>query len=330
MFFFSTAVAFSQTRVDTFVYVRDIFSGAPEERSDIQQNLKAGVSVLGFSVTENIREADYVVSCSIIGEALPLMTLTLLNTNEESLDSRDLVFTRPQETYDRFPDVLQSLFDGQLLGQISVNEVDVAPETAAADQEPANGVSANPGTAAVNQKPAMRDVWKHKVLFLNARLGVSNRYYLSDTEDKPTVLFTVDGGLEGELHPFKFLALQFGLNYAVDWDPRTSTLLNGTSVLSIPVMLKFIFNPSMTTTLGFYGGGYTNFVLLGTTTPPLLGVLGGVDLAVKAGPGAVLFDLRYSIDMGSTDVHDDNIESYKRMFLTLSAGYKFGFFARKH
>jgi hypothetical protein len=84
----------------------------------------------------------------------------------------------------------------------------------------------------------------------------------------------------------------------------------------------------MATTLGVYGGGCTNFAFLGTTTPPILGVIGGLDLAVKAGPGAVLFDLRYSMDMGNTGVQDERIASYKRMFFTLSAGYKGGFIAR--
>jgi hypothetical protein len=165
-------------------------------------------------------------------------------------------------------------------------------------------------------------------LYLNARLGVSARYYRDAAEDIP-VIITADGGIEGELHPFKFLALQFGLNYAMDWDPKTSAPLKGSSILSTPVMLKFIFNPGTASTLGFYGGGYMSFAHWGPTSPPPFGVLGGLDVAVSAGPGAVLFDLRYSKDLGSTGIQDGEFTAYNRMFLTFSIGYKFGFINRK-
>jgi hypothetical protein len=179
------------------------------------------------------------------------------------------------------------------------------------------------------------DAWKYKWWFLNARLGVSNRYYLSEADGVPTVLtFTIDTGIEAEFHPFNALALQFGLNYALDRAeyPRSATItpvVYSTFVMSIPFMVKYLCNTSVTTTLGFYGGGYASFKLLGPTTPPPIGVLVGADFAIKAGPGAVLFDLRYSADLKSTDVDDDTIESYKRMFLTFSVGYKGGFIPRK-
>jgi hypothetical protein len=287
------------------------------------------------------------------------MTLTLLNAREDELASGDLVFTRPQEAYDKFPEVLESMFEGQPLrqspaagvsavpgtadAQSTANGVGGAPGTAAA-QSTANGVGGVPGTAGaqsaangVNAAPGgaaedlRSDAWKRKVLFLNARIGVSNRYYLNDTADRP--IFTVDGGLEGELHLFKFLALQFGVNYALDraeyQSQGATSRVHSTSVLSIPVMLKFIFNPSTATTLGFFGGTYANHALLGPTEPPLFGVLAGIETAVKAGPGAILFDLRGSRDLGSTDVHDDPSISYDRMFFTFSVGYKFGFLTRK-
>jgi hypothetical protein len=386
MLFFYAVLEFPQIKADTVVYVMEVFSGPTGERSAIQQNLKAEVRALGFSLTENIRDADYRINCSIIGSALPLMVLSLLNPMEEELTTRDLVFTNPQEAYDRFPVALQALFDGQPLRQrpvsgtsgasgpaASVNQrpasgTSGASGTAAANQRPANGASRASGTAAAaSQRPAngangepetaadfqpdspfaegiqadgplvfsAPDAWKRKWLFLNARLGVSNRYYLSETDSIPTVLtFTVDTGIEAEFHPINPLALQFGLNYALDRAeyPRSSTIrptVHSTFVLSIPFMVKYLFDTSAATTLGVYGGGYTSFVVLGTTTPPLLGVLVGIDLAVNAGPGAVLFDLRYSADPESTDVDDKKIPSYKRMFLTFSVGYKIGFITRK-
>jgi hypothetical protein len=202
-------------------------------------------------------------------------------------------------------------------------EANGEPGTAAAGQRTANGTRGS-----VDLPDNDSDAWKHKVLFLNARLGVSNRYFLSKGVPD-ALIFTGDAGIEGEVHPFNFFALQFGANYAMDWDPRVSSPLSGTYIVSIPFMAKFLLNTSKATTLGIYGGGYANFPILGKTTPPPFGVLAGLDLAVHAGPGAVLFDIRYSADMGNTDAEDDKIESYNRMFLTFSAGYKIGFIKRK-
>ncbi|GHV25919.1 hypothetical protein AGMMS4952_04890 [Spirochaetia bacterium] len=209
---------------------------------------------------------------------------------------------------------------------------DPLPISSTGDPLPTSSTGGSSPASSTGGFPLVDD-WKYKWLFLNARAGISNRYYLADADDIPTVsIFTVDAGAEAELHLFNVLALGFGINYALDRAeyPRVTTpLIHSTSVLSVPFMLKYFFNTSMVTTLGVYGGGYTNFVLLGTTTPPPLGVLGGIDLAVKAGPGAVLFDLRYSTDLGSAAVKDDQIKSYRRMFLTLSVGYKVGFIKRK-
>ncbi|GHV76088.1 hypothetical protein AGMMS49942_09090 [Spirochaetia bacterium] len=355
---FSAVLVFPQTKADTFVHIMDVESGPPEERGTIQQNLKTEVRALGYSVTGNVREADYLLNCSVKGAALPLMVLTLLTPREVALVSRDLVFTRPEEAYARFPATLQSMFAGQPLRQRPVNAVIAAPGmvssgTSAAAQNPVTGLSAAPGTAVPGTSAAAQnlvagvsaapgtvasgtatpgtaaedlrfdespapDAWKYKWFFLNARIGVSTRYFF--TKGMPAVLM----GLEGEFHPLNFFALQFGLNSAMAWDPRTSMPIYDSYIVSIPFMGKFIFNTSTETTLGVYMGGYASFNFLGPTKPPPLGLLAGADLAVKAGPGAVFFDIRYSVDL------DDEIDPYDRMLLTLSTGYKFGFGKKAH
>jgi hypothetical protein len=329
------------------VYVRDVYSGPPEERSSIQQNLKTGVRTLGFSVTESIREADYLLSCSVKGDFLPLLVLTLLNPRDVELASRDLVFTHPDQAYARFPEVLEYLFAGQPLrqrpaarvsalpgaavAQGPVSGVDAQPGTAAA-QGPADGVSAESETAAagLQSEGSALDAWKYKWFFLNARIGISSRFFLKKENILDVLIFTGEAGIEGEFHLFNFLALQGGLDYAMDWDPRTSTPLNGSFIMSVPFMAKFIFNTGTAATMGIYGGGYANFAILGNTSPPPLGILAGLDFALKAGPGAVLFDIRYSADLGNTGVLDNKVESYNRMSLTLSAGYKFGLGKKPH
>jgi hypothetical protein len=351
---FSTVLVFPQSRASIRVYVTEFQSGAPAERNPIRENLKIAIRSLGLSVTENILEADYLVRCSIMGTTLRVMTLTLIDAEGKELVSADLVFSKAEDVFSRFPNILRDMLNEQPLKQSAANKAAANPGMAAADQRPGNTVSPNPDTtaaaeataaettttatavAAANQQsdvPPSNDAWKQRILFLNARIGASNRYYLSDSNPNVSI-FTVDTGLEMEIHPVTVFALQFGINYALDraeYQRLSTPIVYSTSVLSVPFMLKYIFNPGLKTTLGLYLGGYTSFAVLGITKPPPFGVLGGLEFAINPGEkrGAVFFDLRYSADIGSTAVRDDIITSYKRMFLTLSVGYKCGLGNRK-
>jgi hypothetical protein len=100
-----------------------------------------------------------------------------------------------------------------------------------------------------------------------------------------------------------------------------------TSILSVPFMVKYVFNPSPLTALAPFLGLYATLPLMGASRPPPLGFLGGLDLSVKTGLGVLLFDLRGSMDLGRTDVAD-SVVAYQRVFITLSAGYKFGLLQR--
>jgi hypothetical protein len=176
------------------------------------------------------------------------------------------------------------------------------------------------------------DAWKFRRMFFNARAGLSSRYYLARSDATPNAsVITFDVGVESELRLFDFLALQLGLSFALDRaeyqrsPSNPSSIVYASSVLGIPLMAKYIFNPSPLRTLGLYLGAYATLPLMGMADPPPFGLLGGMDMAVKTGLGVLLFDLRYSSDLGNTSVVDNAI-AYYRMFLTLSVGYKFGLF----
>ncbi|GHV75498.1 hypothetical protein AGMMS49942_03190 [Spirochaetia bacterium] len=185
------------------------------------------------------------------------------------------------------------------------------------------------------------DTWKYHWLFLNARVGGSFRLYLSteDSDIPNSSALAPDVGFEMEVHFFNFLALQFGINYALDnpeyqgmtYEGFPLTVKYPTSLLSTPFMVKGIFNPSLRSTLGPYAGVYLNFPIIGPAKSPLLGVLGGLEFATKVGPGAgaIFFDMRYSQDIGSTEVTAGPFY-YDRLFITLSIGYKYGLFKKKH
>jgi hypothetical protein len=174
------------------------------------------------------------------------------------------------------------------------------------------------------------DDWKYQWLYLDGRVGISNRYYLSNGgPNGSATIFTFDVGIEPEIHFHDFLAFQFGLNFAMDKTEYSNPNASfSTYLLSIPFMFKYLINTPRFFTTGFYFGGYTTFDLMGPADPPPFGLLGGVDFTVKVGPGALLFDIRFSGDIDGTDISDAPGYSYDRMFLTLSAGYKFGFIPR--
>jgi hypothetical protein len=235
-----------------------------------------------------------------------------------------LLYRTLEEAHEMLPYIIWSVFSNAPLKQRPPERVEIKTETPVY-VEVIREVE-KPGPS------GPPDAWKYRRMFLNARAGLSSRYYLSSSDTAPSAsVLTFDAGLESELHLFDFLALQLGLSFALDRaeyqrsPSNPSSIVYASSVLEFPLMVKYIFNPSALTTLGLYLGPYATLPLMGMATPPPLGLLGGMDVSVKTELGALLFDLRYSADLGGTTVVD-NAVAYYRMFLTLSVGYKFGFF----
>jgi hypothetical protein len=296
------------------------------------------IPAAGYILTDDILEADYALSCSITDaeeEGGRLLTCSLLDAkNEREITSTALLYSTIEETYNMLPYMVWSLLSSAPLKQREPEKEIVEIEKTPVYFDARGGGGGGGGAARFPADAGPPDAWKRRWVFLNARAGLSSRYYLGSGDSTPTAsILTFDGGVESELHLFKFLALQLGVNFALDQaeyrrSPSNPTpMVYATSVLSVPLMVKAVFNPSPLTTLGPYLGAHWTTPLLGPARPPPFGLLGGLDLSVKAGPGVLFFDLRYSLDLGATDVVDSPI-SYRRMFITLSAGYKLGFAGR--
>jgi hypothetical protein len=324
---------FSQTRADTLVYVLDILGGTAEEQAFFLENLKIEIPAAGYTITENILEADYALSCSIVEDDTGhSLLLSLVNAKEErEIVSTDLAYTEKEETYEMLPFVLWSMFSGAPLKQV-VTEIEYV------EVEKEVPVYIEVIREVEKKKPEPTDEWKNRWLFVNAKLGVSPRFYLSAAPGQPDAMnFTFEGGIEPEISiPFLFdsIAVQLGINFALDRMEYQRSPINpmmisySTYILSIPILVKYVFNPGSLTSLGSYLGAYFPIPLLGVSTPPFLGLIAGLDFNYKtAGPGALVFDLRYSMDLGSSSVSDGSI-SYNRIFVTLSVGYKLGFISR--
>jgi hypothetical protein len=336
--------AFSQTRSDTLVYVLDIEGGTAEERRFFANNLRKEIPVSGYTLTSNILEADYAMSCFITDdqEGGRLLVCSLLDAkNEKELVSTTLRYNTVEEAYELLPYIVWSVLSNAPLkrsspgkGLVEIeNQAPLRVEIVRGGESPLVPAQIDPAPEAPQQSDSATG-WKRRRIFLNVRAGPSMRYYLAGNDTTPTTsIVTFEAGLESELHFFSFLALQLGLNFSLDQaeyrhSPSNPTpVVYPTSLLSAPLMARFIFNPSPQTALGTYLGAYATFPLLGDSRPPPLGLLGGLDLTVKTSLGPLLFDLRYSLDLGDTTVEDSSIV-YRRMFLTLSVGYKFGFLKR--
>jgi hypothetical protein len=327
--------SFSQTRADTFVYIMDIDGGTAGEQRFFTNNLRMEISAAGYALTSNILEADYALGCYIIddeaGEGRLLMCFLLDAKDEKELASTALLYGAVEDAYEMLPYIIWSVFANAPLKQPAPEkeiveiekEIPVYVELVREVEKPASPEQTEPP-----------DAWKYRRMFLNLRAGLSLRYYLAYSDTAPSAsILTFDAGIEPELYLCNFLALRLGLNFALDQaeyrrSPSNPTpIVYASPVLSVPLMAQYVFNPSPLATLGLYVGSYATIPLLGTITPPPFGLLGGLDLSVKTGLGVLLFDLRYSVDLGRADIADSDI-SYHRMFVTLSGGYKLGFSKR--
>jgi hypothetical protein len=310
-----------QTRQDTFVYILDVTGGTVGERRFFADSLRTKIPAEGYTLTGDIFQADYALSCYITdnpeGEGRLLGCSLLDAKDEREIVSTALQYRAVEEAYEMLSDFITSLFAAAPLKSRAPERVVVQAQS--------------PAPQGLAEPP---DGWKYRWLFLNARAGLSSRYYLAASDTTPSAsILTFDAGLEPELHIFNFLALQLGLNFSLDHaeyrlsSSNPTAIVYATSILSVPFMAKYIFNPSPLTTLAPFLGLYATVPLMGASRPPPLGALGGLDLSVKTALGVVLFDLRCSVDLGSSEVADSDIV-YQRVFVTLSAGYKFGLLQR--
>jgi hypothetical protein len=97
--------------------------------------------------------------------------------------------------------------------------------------------------------------------------------------------------------------------------------------LEIPLLLRVVIKPGTNFMLEPYSGICLNFSLLGQTKPSQVSWVLGYQNGIKAGPGALFFDFRFSMDLFKSSVQERQgiiAPEYKRYNLAVGAGYKFG------
>ena len=201
-------------------------------------------------------------------------------------------------------------------------------------------------------RPA-RDQWYRRWVWMGLRLGLSPNVYLP-TSDYSDGDFDVGAGFNIAAHfQFQlanFFALQLEFMYTYDEAKYHIEDISGDyldvtttySSLFIPILAKFNFFPGIVT-IGFYGGIYFGIPLgsgdfemdfngvtdsTSVTIDPLVGIMFGLDFGVKAGPGIVLLDFRFAIDLDDTYITSDSTSSSLAMFsrfkMPITVGYIFG------
>jgi hypothetical protein len=179
---------------------------------------------------------------------------------------------------------------------------------------------------------AGKDNWRNQWMYAGVSAFWTPRIYTS--ESASTHLANFGGGLFSEYHLLNFLSVGAGFELASDLTKVYAKIGENYSnvLLEIPVYIKFVFKPGDYFLIDLYGGVHLNLPFEKTTEPPVISWLIGVQYGVKAGPGVLFIDPRFSMDIGESLMDRDSAFkdlSFQRYILHLGIGYKLGFFTKR-
>ena len=177
-----------------------------------------------------------------------------------------------------------------------------------------------------------KDNWRNRWLFAGAKVSWTPRIY--ESESVVTHLASIGGGIFTEYHFLNFLSVETGFEIASDMIKVVAKDKKSYSnvLLEIPVLIKFVLKPGDYFVLEPYAGVHFNLPFDKTTVPPAISWLVGFQYGVKAGPGVVFIDPRFSMDIGETGMEADSSVKglkFQRYILHLGIGYKLGFFTKR-
>jgi hypothetical protein len=200
--------------------------------------------------------------------------------------------------------------------------------------------------------------YTNKWLYLGARLGPSLRFYTPSGDTLytggDTYGFAMDVAFQANLQIRPFLSVQGEMVFTWDnaslWayrlisnnETERYTWDYSTFTLQFPLTARLNFYPGkfrLSPFLGFYFlvplGNLKQSTSLDDDAQsvsyrisPPLGFLGGLNGAMKLGPGMIFADLRYALDGGEPESRDGEIRTYQRSMISLTIGYEYGFFTK--
>jgi len=177
-----------------------------------------------------------------------------------------------------------------------------------------------------------KDNWRDKILFAGVGAFWTPRVYTSESSSAHLVNF--GAGVFAEYHFLNFLSVEAGFEIANDMFKVTSSgSENYTNILlEIPVLVKYVFKPGDIFVLEPYVGAHFNIPFGKATVPPIISALAGFQYGVKAGPGVVFVDPRFSMDIGESAISQESDFkdiSFQRYIIHIGVGYKIGFLTRR-
>jgi len=300
----------AQSRPNAFIYVSPVTGkgSKPQDNSFFYNQLVYELTDQKISMVKTHRDADY----SLIGTVAPYLGgagqfvfhLILQDnaTNEITVEG-ELLYEVPDDTNELFSVLVTSL------------------------------LYTIPG------EPVRAYGWRDNWLYLGLAATWSPRVYLGTSTNLTTTpyipLYPLPG-LSAEFHFLNFMSFEAGVEMAGDTVKRKDNKSYNNLLLEVPLSVKFVFKPGSNLMLEPYLGANLTFPFFKgdwrTSYPlPLSGLL-GFQTGVKAGPGAVFFDIRFAMDISSTSsvgLPISNKDYFQRVIIHLGVGYKYGLFQRK-
>jgi TolB-like protein len=224
---------------------------------------------------------------------------------------------------------------------------DAAARRAQADAERQQAEEAE--QARLQAEEDRKRAWKNKWVYFGLRGGGSLRGYTLNEDipiDSPDMGLTFEGAVQLSFQFTSWLALQAEGIFTrdrVEYQGADGYEASFTDLsVTLPLALKFTFRPGPVLIAPFAGAYYNlpvgDMAFESTSGEESysfsrpLGVMGGLDLGFKLGPGVLFLDARYGMDLGYTTVSDagGTLQIYKRdPVLSVSVGYEIGIFNRK-
>lgn len=131
-----------------------------------------------------------------------------------------------------------------------------------------------------------------------------------------------------ECHFTDILAVGFGVQISQDWIAVSPGNEYRDLIMEFPIMLKFVFKPSLTYMLEPYAGFSFNYSLMQTTQVSPVSLFAGLQFGVGIGSGLLVIDPRLSMDLIPSSVASRTHE-YQRYMMQIGIGYKIGFFPKR-
>jgi len=178
--------------------------------------------------------------------------------------------------------------------------------------------------------------WDDSWLHLGVSVFWTPRVYFGSREGLQSVPFdNFGGGVSAELHFWKHLSLEAGLEIAPDRIGYTNSETYQNIMLEIPFALKYIAKPTQYFKLAPYAGVHFNIPLFRITKSPPVAWMVGVTGGVRVGKGMIFMEPRFSMDIGRSKLYSDTGEDayiladYQRYIVHVGIGYKHSFFTKK-